>query len=439
MINSSVMLTAKNMQVARLLITCAQANGQKLMDCWDMILATLQHLIWILGMKPTPGGSFRTVGDTGGEANAASAGAPTVLLTTAVSSELPDLSLMLTKLFESTATFDDVSLHHVIAALCKLSTEAMMVAQGSSREPSFFSVAKLLQTANTNLRRLAVFWRPVTAHLLEVCGHAHAKLREWGAVALTALVKSAMNLKQVDDSAAELMKRQQVVLAPLASMSEVEYVDVKSRQVDCLMAVLQSNGHDIQQALWPTIIRIVAAVVDSKSGSDPQLIEQGFSAVSLLVKEFLGTLPFDCVQMLIETDAKYGKQQHQLNVSLASVGQLWDISDYLRRESMLKEKKTNVDNIWLVLYTCLSELCVDNRPPVRKSACDTLLQTVAAHGHALNTAVWAQMIWKILFPMLDNVQQRTRNGTHGTSGQYVARRVEHHDPSLPGHRGKAVG
>lgn len=34
---------------------------------------------------------------------------------------------MLTKLFESTATFDDVSLHHVIAALCKLSTEAMMV------------------------------------------------------------------------------------------------------------------------------------------------------------------------------------------------------------------------------------------------------------------------------------------------------------------------
>lgn len=92
-------LTAKNMQVARLLISCAQANGQKLMDCWDMILATLQHLMWILGMKPTPGGSFRTVGDTGGDANAASAGAPTVLLTTAVSSELPDLVCTLNHVF----------------------------------------------------------------------------------------------------------------------------------------------------------------------------------------------------------------------------------------------------------------------------------------------------------------------------------------------------
>lgn len=49
-------------------------------------------------------------------------------------------------------------------------------------------------------------------------------------------------------------------------MSEVEYVDVKSRQVDCLMSVLSSNGHDIQQVLWPTIIRVVAAIVDSKSG-----------------------------------------------------------------------------------------------------------------------------------------------------------------------------
>lgn len=78
------------MQVARLLISCAQANGQKLMDCWDMVLATLQHLIWILGMKPTSNGSFRTGGDTTGDQGAASAGAPTVLLTTAVSSELPD-------------------------------------------------------------------------------------------------------------------------------------------------------------------------------------------------------------------------------------------------------------------------------------------------------------------------------------------------------------
>lgn len=80
-----------------------------------------------------------------------------------------------------------------------------------------------------NLVRLEVFWRPVTAHLIEVTslntvcglklsclyllhatkqlkifktfvllkvsGHPYAKLREWGAQALTILVKSALKVK----------------------------------------------------------------------------------------------------------------------------------------------------------------------------------------------------------------------------------------------------
>ena len=66
------------------------------------------------------------------------------------------------------STLDDVGLHHVIAALCKLSTEAMQVAQ-TQREPSYFPVAKLMQTGLSNLHRLTVFWKPVCAHLIEVC------------------------------------------------------------------------------------------------------------------------------------------------------------------------------------------------------------------------------------------------------------------------------
>lgn len=63
-----------------------------------------------------------------------------------------------------------------------------------------------------------------------------------------------------------LQKRQQLVLAPLAAMSEVDYTDVKIRQMDALMSILQSTGHDVQQELWPLVIRIVAAVVDTKCG-----------------------------------------------------------------------------------------------------------------------------------------------------------------------------
>lgn len=88
------------MQVSRFLIACAHSNGQKLTDSWDCVLAVLEHLVWILGMKPTSSGNFRTSGDTTGTSvdsasttsgTSSAATNFTIILTTAVSSELPDL------------------------------------------------------------------------------------------------------------------------------------------------------------------------------------------------------------------------------------------------------------------------------------------------------------------------------------------------------------
>lgn len=49
-------------------------------------------------------------------------------ITTAVMADLPVLSQMLSQLFESSQYLDDVALHHLIDALCKLSQEAMELA-----------------------------------------------------------------------------------------------------------------------------------------------------------------------------------------------------------------------------------------------------------------------------------------------------------------------
>nr|XP_032515583.1 uncharacterized protein LOC116768845 [Danaus plexippus plexippus] len=77
------------------------------------------------------------------------------------------LSAMLSRVFEASKNLDDVALHHLIDALCKLSNEAMELAY-SNREPSLFAVAKLLETGLANMHRIEVMWRPITNHLLEV-------------------------------------------------------------------------------------------------------------------------------------------------------------------------------------------------------------------------------------------------------------------------------
>lgn len=54
-------------------------------------------------------------------------------------------------------------------------------------------------------------------------------------------------------------------MAPLASMGEIEYIDVRSKQLTCLMHVLQSDRCHFHAQLWPLIIRIVTSVVESKN------------------------------------------------------------------------------------------------------------------------------------------------------------------------------
>jgi ABC-type transporter Mla MlaB component len=62
------------------------------------------------------------------------------------------------------------------------------------------------------------------------------------------------------------------------------------------------------------------------------------------------------------------------------------------------------DRLWMCLYARLGDLCVDPRPAVRKSAGQTLLTTISAHGNLLNPPTWQAVLWQVLFPLLDKVR-----------------------------------
>lgn len=61
-----------------------------------------------------------------------------------------------------------------------------------------------------------------------------------------------------------MQKRQQLILSPLSSMSEIEYIDVRRKQIECLVNVLQSAGQQLTSDQWPTVIEIVRVVVAGK-------------------------------------------------------------------------------------------------------------------------------------------------------------------------------
>lgn len=46
-------------------------------------------------------------------------------------------------------------------------------------------------------------------------------------------------------------------------MSEIEFLDVKTKQLDCLMHVLQSDDLQLKAPIWPLIMGIVTTIVDN--------------------------------------------------------------------------------------------------------------------------------------------------------------------------------
>nr|XP_015208768.1 PREDICTED: protein MON2 homolog isoform X3 [Lepisosteus oculatus] len=414
----TVVLTAKNIQCMRTLLNLAHCHGSVLGTSWQLVLATLQHLVWILGLKPGSGGALKPGRAVEG---------PSTVLTTAVMTDLPVISNILSRLFESSQYLDDVSLHHLINALCSLSMEAMDMAYGNNKEPSLFAVAKLLETGLVNMDRIEILWRPLTGHLLEkVCQHPNARMREWGAEAVTSLIKAGLAYRH-DPPLSQNQRLLLLLLNPLKELSNIAHSDIRQKQLECVLQILQSQGDSLGPG-WPLVLGVIGAIRNDQGES---LIRTAFQCLQLVVTDFLPTTPCTCLQIVVDVAGSFGLQNQELNISLTSIGLLWNISDYffqrgetiekeLDKEEAVLEKQAKekgvplnrpfhpappFDCLWLCLYAKLGELCVDPRPAVRKSASQTLFSTITAHGTLLQQATWHTVVWKVLFHLLDCVRK----------------------------------
>lgn len=84
----------------RAILGLAQVHGAVLGSAWHLVLTTLQHLVWILGLKPSTGGCLKAAPKNSTDGTVAGAVSSSVI-TTAVMADLPVLSTMLSRLFES--------------------------------------------------------------------------------------------------------------------------------------------------------------------------------------------------------------------------------------------------------------------------------------------------------------------------------------------------
>ncbi|KAK6028656.1 ST7 protein, partial [Ostertagia ostertagi] len=382
--NDQVMLTSRNLQASSILLSSICAHATYLDELWHLSLLTCQHIAWLLGIRPSCTGIFAREKAEVDQQNSAN------VITTAALSKIPILASLLDKVACSSVSLSNASLLKAIEAMMRISDENVAVA-ATGRECSLFPLAMLLRFASLNLQRQQVFWDRVTAHFIKVCGHISPSLREWAAVALSSIIKQAFKAKTgLSEAVCPLplahetcqvllfQEHQSITLKTLRSMCSIHQADVQRRQLDCLMALLQTDGAQLVPEMWQHVIFIVAAVVDEENCCDEALVRQGYLGLRLVAADFLPSLPFECISVLVEAVARYGKQTADHNISLSAS---YSLGVSFSRDSQLGFSD-NFCRIWSLFQDGrISRLWV----PLRKA--------------------------KIIMPLLDRVRVQTRSAS----------------------------
>lgn len=165
----------------------------------------------------------------------------------------------------------------------------------------------------------------------------------------------------------------------------------------------------------------VSAVTEAVDGGDggsgttvksTALIRIAFPSLQLICTDFLSLLYPPVLHDCVETVYFFGLQQDDLNISLAAIGLLWTVSDFVLEKKQSDLAKSvpksqdwkSMDEIWMFLLAKLSELCSNERPEVRNTASQTLFRTIGMNGKKLTIESWSECIWRVLFPLLERVK-----------------------------------
>ncbi|KAG0214456.1 hypothetical protein BGX33_002091 [Mortierella sp. NVP41] len=336
-----------------------------------------------------------------------------------------------------------------------------------------FAIEKLRYVCLLNVDRIAAsdvgatIWDIAVGYLVETANHPtpSARIRMQACDAISDIIIAAMAHAEQNSMARQEETQMRVMnnLRELIQNHGNALVEIQRMGLETLNKLLQTSGQSLSFG-WGLIFEMIQGSIGTMNGrtqaeslpdssptvvtsdNSPQSVSAGtlktsglvriaFPCLQLICTDFLSLLNATNLQLCIDTLAAFGYQTEDLNISLTSVGLLWNISDFIQQSlrdlpsnpntsadagsggddsgeadeiTMLfpnpELSHKNLSGLWMLLLFKISTLCSDTRPEVRNGAIQTLLRTIHINAASLDMAAWRQCMWKILLPLLDEVK-----------------------------------
>ncbi|KAF9385298.1 hypothetical protein CPC16_008043 [Podila verticillata] len=414
------------------------------------------------------------------------------------------------QLFDLSTHLDLSSFQSFTRALCKLGAvgSGLPIADGkgstaapflkglrhvNKSDDKSFAIEKLRYVCLQNVDRTTILengitvWDISVGYLIETANHPtpSVRIRMQACDAISDIIIAAMAHAEQNSLARQEETQMRVMnnLRELIQSHGHVLVEIQRMGLETLNKLLQTSGQSLSFG-WGLIFEMIQSSIgtpgrpntelstDAGSGGDltvaspptksTGLVRIAFPCLQLICTDFLSLLNATNLQLCIDTLAAFGYQTEDLNISLTSVGLLWNISDFIQQslrdltpynvsdasvnrpssgrkvvEDIVQLfpdpelSHSNLNGLWMLLLYKISTLCSDMRPEVRNGAIQTLLRTIQINAMGLDMRAWQQCIWKILLPLLDDVDEASSRKVEETpepanTGSFVMR---HDSPS----------
>ena len=205
-------------------------------------------------------------------------------------------------------------------------------------------------------------------------------------------------------------------LRPLKNLVLKPLPEIQEKQLDTLYQLLQNSGQSFTLT-WEYILEILE--IASKQEINDQnntVIKAAFQSLQLVCTDFMSVLPLSCLHRCIQTLGQFAMQKDDLNISLTTISMIWNVADFVRvkrtslleklisRQSSQTESADMIDALWLALLAEVGKITADGRPEVRNGAVQSLFRVINLNGMHFKPTTWHACLWKIIFPLLENVK-----------------------------------
>ncbi|KAF9430242.1 hypothetical protein BGZ94_007779 [Podila epigama] len=370
----------------------------------------------------------------------------------------------------------------------------LAVPSNNRSDDKSFAIEKLRYVVLLNVDRAAskengvTVWEIAVGYLIETANHPvpSVRIRMQACDAISDIVIAAMAHAEQNSLARQEETQMRVMnnLRELIQSHDHVLVEIQRMGLETLNKLLQTSGQYLSFG-WGIIFEMIQSSIgtpgrprkEEEQSSDAAapassvayptkstgLVRIAFPCLQLICTDFLSLLNATNLQYCIDSLVAFAYQSEDLNISLTAVGLLWNISDFIQQSlrdagppladtskvvegpsaaSLSDEdigqhfpdpelSHANLNGLWMLLLYKISTLCSDMRPEVRNGAIQTLLRTVQINAKGLDLKSWHQCIWKILLPLLDDVDEASSHKVEqipepASTGSFVMR---HDSPS----------